>query len=235
MGEEARYAIYFVPPVDSRLYQFGCSILGYDCYTGEAAPRSADFGVAAADWDKLTEEPRRYGFHATLKAPFHLSRACTEGQLIGAVHGFAGLSHSVPTIAPIIRMLSGFAAIVPERHEAAIGALATKCTTMFDGFRAPTSPQERAQRLALGLNERQIQNLDRWGYPFLFSEFRFHLTLTGKIRSDRCEEVLASLRRTFDRTCGSQPIAIDRLALMRQDDRNANFRVILQAPLMPAA
>src|SRR5262249_37307931 len=155
------------------------------------------------------EEPRRYGFHATLKAPFHLSRACTEEQLIGAVYGFAELGHSVPTIAPIIRMLSGFAAIVPARHEAAIVELATKCTTVFDGFRAPMSPQERARRLALGLKQSQIQNLERWGYPFLFSDFRFHMTLTGKIRSNRCDEILASLRRTFDYTCGREPIAID--------------------------
>src|SRR5262249_5009923 len=169
VGEGARYAIYLVPAAESHLYQFGCSVLAYDCYTGETVRRGADFGASAAEWDRLTEEPRRYGFHATLKARFHLSPACSEEQLISAVQSFAELSHSVPTIAPIVRMLSGFAGIVPARHEAATGALATKCTTMFDRFRAPMSPQERAQRLALGLNPGQIQNLERWGYPFLFS------------------------------------------------------------------
>jgi len=235
VGEGARYAIYFVPAAESHLYQFGCSVLAYDCYTGETVRRGADFGASAAEWDRLTEEPRRYGFHATLKAPFHLSPACSEEQLISAVQSFAELSHSVPTIAPVVRMLSGFAGIVPARHEAATGALATKCTTMFDRFRAPMSPQERAQRLALGLNPGQIQNLERWGYPFLFSDFRFHMTLTGKIQPNRRDQVLASLQRTFDHACGGQPFAIDRVALMRQDDGNANFRVILQAPLRAAA
>jgi hypothetical protein len=58
----------------------------------------------------MVDEPRRYGFHATLKAPFHLSSACTEMQLIGALQNFAASGHVIPVIAPVIRMLSGFAA-----------------------------------------------------------------------------------------------------------------------------
>ena len=80
-------------------------------------------------------------------------------------------------------MLSGFTAIVPGRANPAVNALAADCTTIFDAFRAPMSPQERARRLASGLNQSQIENLDRWGYPYLFADFRFHMTLTGRSRS----------------------------------------------------
>ena len=54
------------------LYRFGSGVLGYDCYTGSDLPRPADLDIDEADWRALTEEPRRYGFHATLKAPFGL-------------------------------------------------------------------------------------------------------------------------------------------------------------------
>src|ERR1700731_2344517 len=76
-----RYAIYFVPAARSPLYRFGSAILGYDCYTGSDVPRPPELGPEAALWRGLTQEPRRYGFHATLKAPFHLSPSCTETQL----------------------------------------------------------------------------------------------------------------------------------------------------------
>ena len=234
MAEEPRYAIYFVPAAQSRLYRFGSFVLGYDCYTGKPVPPDNDFAIDRKEWDKPTEEPRRYGFHATLKAPFHLSHACTEAQLISAISSFAGLGHVVTTIAPAIRMLGGFAAMVPEHAEPTVDALAMKCTTLLDAFRAPMSAQERARRLALGLSQNQMQNLERWGYPFLFSDFRFHMTLTGRISLDRRNEVLAWLAKTFDRMCGSEPITIDRLALVRQDGADVPFRVIAETILKPA-
>src|SRR5262245_64223006 len=84
-----RYAIFFVPPADDVLYGFGSGVLGYNSYTGEAQSRPEELDAGA--WDQLTAEPRRYGFHATLKAPFHLLPNCTEAQLASAVRSFAGL------------------------------------------------------------------------------------------------------------------------------------------------
>jgi hypothetical protein len=145
-----RYAIYFVPAATTAFFQFGSAVLGYDCYTGANVKRPPVFDAEADLWDKLTAEPRRYGFHATLKAPFHLSPSCREAQLVSALHSFAGLGHAIPALTPAIRMLSGFAAIVPAVASPATGDLASKCTTIFDAFRAPMSAQERAQRGAGG-------------------------------------------------------------------------------------
>jgi hypothetical protein len=227
--DQPRYAIYFVPAADSGLYRFGSAILGYDCYTGTEVARPD--GLADNPWDRLTEEPRRYGFHATLKAPFHLNSSVTEAQLVSALESFAALGHAVPVITPTIQMLSGFAAVVPARRQGAVDALAERCVVLFDAFRAPMLPQERARRLASDLSTSQIQNLDRWGYPFLFSDFRLHMTLTGRIDAGRRRRVLAVLRRSFSRICGDRNFAIDALALMKQDPAGAAFRVLSRVPL----
>jgi hypothetical protein len=232
--QEPRYAIYFVPAAESEFFRFGSSVLGYDCYSSGSVERPAEFNISPDLWDELTAEPRQYGFHATLKAPFHLSPSCTEAQLINAFHSFAGLRHAIPVLTPTIQMLSGFAAIVPAATPASLNALATSCTTIFDAFRAPMSARESARRVALGLNQSQIENLDRWGYPYLFSDFRFHMTLTSKVSLDRRDDVLAALQMAFNRTCGGRPIQIDRITLMRQDDTTATFRVINQAALQAA-
>ena len=68
-----RYAIYFVPPAETEFFRFGSAVLGYDCYTGASVGRPAALDAEPEFWDRLTAEPRRYGFHATLKAPFTLS------------------------------------------------------------------------------------------------------------------------------------------------------------------
>jgi hypothetical protein len=135
VDQSPRYAIYFVPPAQSKLYGFGSSILGYDCYTGETVD-FPDTSVGTVNWSELTKEPRRYGFHATLKAPFHLLPSRSEQQLIKALHDFARLGHAVRSFAPAVRLLSGFFAVVPHDAEPALEALATSCTTIFDAYRA---------------------------------------------------------------------------------------------------
>ena len=226
-----RYAIYFVPPAESALYRFGSSVLGYDCYTGTDILPPGGVASDAALWRELTQEPRRYGFHATLKAPFHLSPSCTEAQLASAFSSFAALGHAVGRIAPEVALLSGFAAVVPRRPSDAVAALADKCTTMFDAFRAPMSARERARRVAANLSQSQMHNLERWGYPYLFRDFRFHMTLTGKLARERADAVLARLRSGFAAAYGEQELAIDRLALLKQDSEQAPFRVLSQAEL----
>jgi hypothetical protein len=227
---EPRYAVYFVPAADSELYRFGSAVLQYDCYTGHAVLPPAELRDPAGTWRMATEEPRRYGFHATLKAPFYLKPSWSEARLISALQSFAGIGRTIAGIQPIVTMLSGFAAIVPERPSPALNALAADCTTIFDAFRAPMTAQERARRLASGLNPSQIQNLDRWGYPYLFADFRFHMTLTGKIDAERRESAVAALRDLFQRSCAG-PIVIDRLALTKQDTPISAFRVLSTAPL----
>jgi len=226
-----RYAIYFVPSADSALYRFGSSVLGYDCYTGETIPYPAELACQAPSWARMVEEPRRYGFHATLKAPFSVLPACTQAQLIDAFESFAISERQTPTIVPVIELLGDFAAVLPRDSESAIDALAARCTTVFDVFRVPLSAHERARRMAAGLSPTQIENLDRWGYPYTFSDFRFHMTLTSRIAPEAQARTLAALRRSFERLCGYQTIAVDRLVLLKQDAAQANFRVLSQARL----
>lgn len=228
-----RYAIYFVPAAASKLYRYGSSILGYDCYSGAAADFPRSFG-GAVNWNELTAAPRRYGFHATLKAPFHLSPSCTEPQLVSALASFAGLGHAAPAFAPTVRLVDDFFAVVPLEPQAALDALATSCTTLFDAYRAPMSPQERARRIASGLSQSQIQNLDRWGYPYVLSEFRFHMTLTGEVPARRRKAVLATLLEGFHGLSVERSVAVDRLVMLRQDRPDASFRVLSEALLTTA-
>ncbi len=226
-----RYAVYFVPAAESALYRFGSSVLGYDCYTGSELPLPEEFAADAVLWHELTQQPRRYGFHATLKAPFCLAPSCTEAELTGAFTSFAALDHAIGRISPEVSLIGGFVAVVPREPSDAVAALADRCTTMLDGFRAPMSARERARRLTANLGQRQVHNLERWGYPYVFEDFRFHMTLTGRLASDQAKAVLARLRQRFAAAWGDRELAIDRLALLKQDGEQKAFRVLCEAEL----
>jgi hypothetical protein len=225
-----RYAIYFVPAPDSALYRFGAAALGYDGYTGNEVGFPRPLPMEDAAWRDSTREPRRYGFHATLKAPFHLAKDIDETELLDAFPAFCRAVESVPAFEPMVASLAGFIAIVPTAADPAIDRLAAACVTAFDRFRAPMSAQERDGR-TVGLSERQTGNLDRWGYAFVFDDFRLHLTLTGRLDADRHAVVLAYLRDRFAAAWGPRPVAIDRIALLRQDRPDGRFLVIRHAAL----
>jgi hypothetical protein len=199
LAEGTRFAIYFVPAAESAIYRFGAAVLGHNCYTGQAIPRPLDLGLSAAEWDELTREPRTYGFHATLKAPFRLAGKLGQAELVQAARLLASALSPIPPIEPAVESVAGFIAIVPRAASAALDELAARCVTALDRFRLPLTPQERERRLAAGLSERQIALLDRFGYPYVLEEFRFHMTLTGRVGFTRRNAVHSHVRSGMPR------------------------------------
>lgn len=229
--DDTRYAIYFVPPAGSDLYRFGAVFLGFDCYTGADLGCPDDIELPAAEWAELTSEPRKYGFHATLKAPFHLAPSFTAADLTAELRRFAAVPRTRPTIAPTIQPLGRFIAIVPGERSEEVDRLAADCVMGFDRFRRPLTMQEKDRRLSAGLTPGQVRNLDRWGYPYVFDDFRFHMTLTGPIAAERRDAMAALLQARFSQVNGNGALPVARVVLVRQDAPSARFRVACQAEL----
>src|SRR6202008_3402251 len=97
----------------------------------------------------------------------------------------------------------------------------------------------RGVRVVVGLRRTQVKltegpgdYLDRWGYPYVMEEFRFHMTLTGRLDSARREPVMAMLRERFA-AIGPKTFAIDRIALFREAHAGARFRIVRHDVLSP--
>jgi putative phosphonate metabolism protein len=230
-----RYAVYFVPAAQSTLYRFGAALLGYDCYTGAEIGFPQVLPVPEPAWRELTQEPRRYGFHATLKPPFRLAHGADEAELVETFHMFCRSKAVAAVFTPVVAVVDGFIAIVPSGSEPAVDRLAAACVTAFDRFRAPLSAHDRERRRAAGLGERHAQNLERWGYPYVFEDFRLHLTLTGRLPAEQQAGVLSFLREWFAAARGSGAVEIDAVALLRQDHTEARFRIISRMAVGGAA
>jgi putative phosphonate metabolism protein len=224
-----RYAIFFVPAPETALYQTGAALLGYDVYTGKPLPFPDNLALGHDDWRALTSEARVYGFHATLKAPFRLAPGRSTEELAAQLATFAAARAPVP-IVPAVRTIGRFAAVVPAEPSAALNRLAADCVRAFDAFRAPLNDDERRKRLASPLSARHKENIERWGYPYVFNDFRFHMTLTGRIAPASQDPVLACLRDRLVAIEG-RPLAVDRVALLCQPDRDTPFHLIASAPL----
>jgi putative phosphonate metabolism protein len=233
MTETPRYAIYYALALHSELDRFGAHLLGYDAFSGEALPFPDGIEQMLPDWRDLTQDPRKYGFHATLKAPMVLADGKSEAELLAACAEFAATPRPIPVIAPVVNVIGDFIAIVPSQPSAELQELAADAVSRFDSFRAPLTAKDRARRNPDRLPPRQRDYLERWGYPYVMEEFRFHMTLTGRLPAERRETVLAILRQRFA-ALDMNSIAVDRLALFKQSDSSSRFRIVRQYSLTRA-
>ena len=227
-----RHAIYYAAAAGSDLDRFGARLLGYDALTGEKLPFPDGIVQSTPDWHDLTSDPRKYGFHATLKPPMMLAQGKSEVELLRACATFAATPRPIPVIRPVVDAISGFVAVVPTEASGELERLAADCVREFDCFRAPLTPEDRARRNPSALTARQRDHLDRWGYPYVMEEFRFHMTLTGRLDAARRAPVLAMLRQRFA-ALGLTTLTIDRIAVFRQDGANSRFRIVDQFVLAP--
>lgn len=225
MAGPARYAIYFAPASGSPLARFGAKWVGYDVTTGAAVAQPELAAIDAKRLHEITAEPRRYGFHATLKPPFRLADGLKADALDEAAAAFArGFS---TFIAPplCLSSISGFWALTPSEPCPMLDRLAEDCVRAFDRFRAPPSEAELARRRASRLSSAQETLLAQWGYPYVMEEFRFHMTLTGRLGPEEGTAVAKALKPLVEPLCGA-PLPIDAICLFRQADRDAPFRLL---------
>lgn len=225
-----RYAIYFAPLAGSALARFGDAWLGREAETGNALPQPALNGFDVARLQALTEAPRHYGFHGTLKSPFELADGCDVADLRRAIIGFVVRQRPFEIKNLQLRAIGNFLALTPEAAEPALAALADTCVVEFDAYRAPPNAAELAKRHAAGLTPRQSELLARWGYPYVLDEFRFHLTLTGAIADAGERTQVADHMAPLLESVLHQNVPVRELCLFHQPDRVAAFRLIQRFP-----
>lgn len=225
----SRYAIYFTPSPETPLARFGADVLGYDCASAAEVPQLAIRGIEPLALSALTAEPRRYGFHATLVAPFRLGGG-SEAALLAAAAALARIQPPAPLGQLNLTHIGGFVVLRPAQEQPAIGTLESACVHAFHPFRAEPGAAERQRRLAAGPTARQIELMDRWGYPYVLDQYRFHMTLAGPVLPAQRHEVLQHFTRAY-RAIAGDPIEIDAISVMRQDDSAARFRVLDRLPL----
>ena len=207
-----RYAIFYTP-APGPLAEFGAVWLGWDPVAGRRVAQSVIDGV---DVSEITETPRRYGFHGTIKPPFTLA----EGQNEAALR--AAFTRVCEQVAPVevgvleLTRLGGFLALQAGQPSAVLLAMAADVVRRMDGFRAPLTKVQMARRMAGKLTQKQEKMLQRWGYPYVMDEFRFHMTLTGRMKRAQAEQVMQRLRPVLAPvTAGG--MKLDGLSLMGED------------------
>jgi putative phosphonate metabolism protein len=228
-----RVAAYFAPAPHSLWWQAGSQWLGRCAATGHALDQPQVPGVTPQQLRQLTRAPRRYGWHATLKAPFALGSGVTWSDVHRALQDIARL-HARFVLPPLrVRMLGDFLALVPEHDEPAIHHLADACVTGLQPLAAPLSDSELARRRAAGLSAEQDELLQRWGYPHVLAHFRFHLSLTGSLKGQSVAVTSALLTAAQQQFEALPRCPFDAVTLFAEQSAGADLMGLQRVDLAP--
>lgn len=224
MNNFCRYAIYYTPPA-GLFAEFGASWLGWNPETGKAVIQS---GLIGLDQAELTKEPQKYGFHATLKAPFRLNDTANLNDLSGAVDLLARDLKPPPLTELELSLIGGFFALRPAQDTVQMRAFATQVVMQLDPLRATLNEVEISRRNPGRLSPKQRSYLDRWGYPYVLDEFCFHMTLSGHLSERDMPYIQHALEARLKNI--PMPDQIDALSLMGEAS-DGRFYMIARYPL----
>ncbi|QFT91804.1 hypothetical protein FIU86_03050 [Roseovarius sp. THAF9] len=221
-----RYAVYHTP--QGVLGGFGADWLGWDVESGTPTTPPEIDGLPAP-WDDITSTPRKYGFHATIKPPFHLAEGWTETDLLTAFTTHCDLAAPLTLDGLELAQLGRFLAFVPTGNTSPLNRLAADTVRTLDPFRAPLTNADLARRRAAGLTPEQDALLLQWGYPYVMDQFRCHYTLSGKLPKAQATRLRAVLQDHVASLI-PQPFRIDTLSLCAED-AEGRFHVVHRATL----
>jgi putative phosphonate metabolism protein len=225
MAHPARAALYWAPPVDDPLHSLGSTWLGRDAETGATLPQPA---IPGLDLHALTGDPRGYGLHATLKPPFRLAGSYAALRDDAARMAAATEPFDLPPLE--ITSLSGFLALRESAPCPALQALADACVATLDVHRVPPDEAEIARRRPERLSPAGRHNLYRWGYPQVFGEWRFHVTLTQRLTPEQ-DAAIRPVAEAMLGNAAARPRRVTELCLFTQPAPGQPFLLAERLPL----
>jgi hypothetical protein len=218
-----RYSVYFAPPPQSAWWQAGSQWLGR-CAAGNAVlAMPAIKGMSEDEWQSARAAPRRYGWHATLKAPFILAPDTSVNLLATTLSTLAQSMQAFDMPLMQVVLMDDFLALVPQVESEKANTVAARCVVELQSLAATLSESELKRRRQAGLSAEQDAMLLRWGYPFVLEHYRLHFSLTGSLKNFSQHQIENLLAAAQDWFAVLPPCRLDSLALFVEPSPGADF------------
>jgi hypothetical protein len=221
-----RYAVYFCPSPDSDWGIAGAKWLGRCAITGKRGQQLEISGIDSELFRSLTSDPKRYGWHATLRAPFKLVPEHEVGDLLLKLHQLAKTLKPFDLPKLVVSTAGGFLSLRPKITSDELDAAAATFVRELQSFALPLTEAELTRRRKAELTPEQDKLLVNWGYPWVLEEFNFHFSLTGSLDSvdSKIEKkLIQAAKKHFENLSSCR---FDRIALVIEPEAGKDFEVI---------
>jgi putative phosphonate metabolism protein len=223
MNTPHRVAIYAAPEAGSPWWQQGSEWLGRCAHHQRVLAQPTIEGVEASTLARLTADPRRYGWHGTLKAPFRLAEGVGLAQLSDAVNRLCQQHRPFELTGSRVARMGRFLAWRPESPVLPLQRLAASCVTQLHSLAAPLTPKEMERRRQAGLTPEQDALMRDWGYPWVLDQFRFHFSLTGPLDTAPADTVNTLAVAATAHFSALPPMRLDHVSIFVEPAAGGDF------------
>ena len=129
-----------------------------------------------------------------------------------------------------VQNLDGFLAVREAAPSPELQAIADVAVASLDHCRALPSDAELTRRRKAGLSDAEEAMLTRWGYPYVFQLWRFHLTLSRRLQEREMARLLPAARDWLAEAL-ERPRVFNSLAIYTQGQSGSPFRLSMRIPL----
>jgi hypothetical protein len=213
--------VYFSPRQDEPLAEFGRRWFGFDTETREPVPEERRWPIPTG----FLRTPKRYGFHATLKAPFRLREGRGEQEFLQAVEALAAEHAPLELGLLVPKELGSFITLQQSLPNRAVDELAFTIVRDLDPFRQPLTEEEQDRIFGKGISRQQKANVFTWGYPYVGDDYIFHMTLTSILAPHEIEPWKAKVLE-WGMEYLSEPVTLRDLCVFAQPSEEEPFRLI---------
>ncbi len=221
-----RCAVYFVPDIHSAWWRAGSEWLGRCAATGQPMAQPQLAGISPQEQWACTAEPRRYGWHATLKAPFKIMPGENLRSVMSVLRELAKTLPAFDLPALNVSTRDGFLALRPDGDLSQINRTAAACVRALHRFATPLDATDLVRRRQAPLTPEQDRLLMAWGYPYVFDQFQFHMSLTGRLDNMSDDVRIAWQQAAQAHFAHLGVCRFDRLALFVEPERGAEIQML---------
>jgi uncharacterized protein DUF1045 len=220
------FALYFIPPENSDLYQLGSKILGYDIRKGES--------ITSA-WEEMIGGAGQFGFHLTLcDALYFLNEAEVKSAVAEVKFLFRKFN---PFDLTNLRIKSAFpdATSISVAMDERSGSLEALHHELVHRINRRAAASYYTLGLAKPVRDMEYDRaqfmMRRYRSPYILQRFLPHFSLLTNVPPNDRERIYQDVNQLFTKNVQDRTIHVERIAIMSRPDLNSPWVIQTEVEL----
>lgn len=228
----AKFAVYYIPPVDSLLYQRGSEILGYDVRQGVFLPEANPARAALPEFDPAwVAKPQAYGFHITTGYslyydPAMLPQIEAEIEIVTACFG-RDVHFALTPAADPIPFWHGDIVVLHFQPNPAMLMLHTMLTARVNPLGTSSNMSAAYANGAGDVDPVNAARVRHFHTPYILDDWVPHLSLMYPYSGTQPEQTKQTLLELFP----PRPLTVESICLLIRGDEETHYHLHREFPL----
>ncbi|GAB4518198.1 MAG: hypothetical protein OHK0046_25650 [Anaerolineae bacterium] len=222
----AKFAVYYVPPAQSLLYQRGSEILGYDVRRGQLLPEYNNTRARLPEFrEEWVTQPQSYGFHVTTGYSLYFDTARLpqiEREMEDVCNCFSpGLEFTFTPAAEHITFWNDSIVVLRYDPNPAMLMLHTMLTARVNPYgNASNISESYAQKNPADLDPVKAHRVRKYYTPYMLDGWTPHFTLMMPYTGQQTAAMRTALHNLFP----PEPIRVESISLLVKGDHDTHYQ-----------